>query len=334
LTLVGVLGYMPHSHERYEARFPSGFRTPEAEKPEWGKFKKKRKVSSGPLMSQTGLSSLQEPAISRGEILVIPDPNFQTRNVAIVTGAASGIGRATAIALAVNGLTVVGLDLDEKGGRETGEMAQGMGGRVIFAKADLTQDEDIRKSVLQAQEYGVIKFLANIAGIQHINAIEDFPLEKYDLMQRLMLRAPFYLSKLCIPRMKASSDGTGVIGYMSSVHGHLVTKNKPVYNITKFGLRGLTQSIAAEGEGKIRSFSVSTGFVSTPLALKQVPEQARQREISQEEVVKDVMMGRSQVKEMMTPIEVGNLFTLGFSHVGKYLIGGDLLFDGGMVKTY
>jgi 3-hydroxybutyrate dehydrogenase len=134
--------------------------------------------------------------------------------------------------------------------------------------------------------------------------------------------------------MKASEDGKGAIGNMSSIHGHIVTKNKPVYNITKFALRGLTQSIAAEGEGKIRSFTVSTGFVRTPLALNQIPDQARQRGISPEEVVRDVMMGRSQVKEMMTPIEVGNLFTVGFSHVGKYLIGGDLLFDGGLVKTY
>jgi 3-hydroxybutyrate dehydrogenase len=79
---------------------------------------------------------------------------------------------------------------------------------------------------------------------------------------------------------------------------------------------------------------VSTGFVKTPLALKQIPEQARQRGITPEAVVREVMMGRSQIKEMMSPIEVGNLFTLGFSWLGRYLIGGDLLFDGGMVKTY
>jgi 3-hydroxybutyrate dehydrogenase len=159
-------------------------------------------------------------------------------------------------------------------------------------------------------------------------------MQKYDFMMKVMLRAPFYLSKLCIPHIKKSEDGIGAIGNMCSVHGHMVTKNKPVYNMTKFGLRGLTQSIAAEGEGKIRAFTVSVGFVRTPLALNQIPEQARQRGITPEEVVRDVMMGRSQTKEMMTPIEVGNLFVIGFSFLGKYLIGGDLLFDGGMVKTY
>jgi len=277
---------------------------------------------------------INEPKIKKEEILITKDKYFKPQNVAIVTGAASGVGRATAVALSVNDLTVLGTDVDEARGRETVEIARELGGRVIFFPADLSKDEDIEKIVQRAAQIGTIKYLANIAGIQHINSIEDFPMEKYDLMQRIMVRAPFFLSKLSIPHMKKSEDGIGAIGNMSSVHGHIVTKNKPVYNITKFALRGLTQSIAAEGEGKIRSFSVSTGFVKTPLALKQIPEQARQRGITPEAVVREVMMGRSQIKEMMSPIEVGNLFTLGFSWLGRYLIGGDLLFDGGMVKTY
>ena len=285
-------------------------------------------------MDQTELATLKEPEIHKEDILVVQDKYFTPQNLAIVTGAASGVGRATAIAVAANGVTVLGADVDERRGQETVEMGKALGGKILFLKTDLTRDVDIVNCVEQARKYGTIKFLANIAGIQHINSIEDFPMEKYDLMMKIMLRAPFFLSKLCIPHMKKSSDGVGAIGNMSSIHGHIVTRNKPVYNITKFGLRGLTQSIAAEGEGKIRSFSVSTGFVSTPLALNQIPDQARQRGISQEEVVKTVMMGRSQVKEMMSPVEVGNLFVIGFSRLGKYLIGGDLLFDGGMVKTY
>ncbi len=285
-------------------------------------------------METTQPFQVTEPLIRKDEILLIQDKLFKPQNVAIVTGAASGIGRATAIALSVNDLTVVGTDVDEARGRETVERAGELGGRVIFVPADLTRDGDLESVVQKTSQNGPIKFLANIAGIQHVNAIEDFPMEKYDLMMKLMLRAPFYLSKLCIPFMKKSPDGTGAIGNMCSIHGHLVTRNKPVYNIIKFGLRGLTQSIAAEGEGRIRSFTVSTGFVSTPLALRQIPEQARQRNISPQEVVKTVMMGRSQVKEMMTPVEVANLFVMGFSRLGKYLVGGDLLFDGGMVKTY
>ena len=86
--------------------------------------------------------------------------------------------------------------------------------------------------------------------------------------------------------MKKSKDGAGAIGNMASVHGHICTLNKPAYNIMKFGLRALSQSISAEGDGKIRSFTVSTGFVKTALALNQIPAQAKQRGITHEEVVK------------------------------------------------
>jgi 3-hydroxybutyrate dehydrogenase len=212
--------------------------------------------------------------------------------------------------------------------------AANLGGEARFVRTDLTNDASMDACVAEAVRLGRIKFLANIAGVQHIDAIENFPMTKYDLMQAIMLRAPFYLSKLVIPHIRKSRDGVGAIGNMTSIHAHITTLNKPVYNIVKFGLRGLTQSIAAEGGGKIRSFSVSTGFISTPLALRQIPPQAVQRGISQAAVVLDVMLGKSRIKEMMSPIEVANLFVFGFSKHGKYLIGGDLLFDGGVVKTY
>ena len=277
---------------------------------------------------------ITEPTIERDDILILSDAEFNQDNVCIVTGAASGIGRATAIAAAANKLMTVGLDINEEEGKKTQKMAREMGGQMIFLPADLSKDDDIEHAVAEAGKLGAIKYLANIAGLQHIDSIDNFPMEKYDLMQRIMLRAPFYFSKLAISHMKKSASGSGVIGNMASVHAHICTMNKPVYNITKFGLRALTQSIAAEGAGKIRSFSVSSGFVRTGLDLKQVPFQAEQRGITQEQVIREVMMGTSRVKEMMTPIEVANLFVFGFSRYSRYLVGGDLLFDGGMVLTY
>jgi 3-hydroxybutyrate dehydrogenase len=277
---------------------------------------------------------IREPEIQKDEILILQDSNFNTDNVCIVTGCGTGIGRATAIAASANKLMTVGLDINEKEGKKTQKIARDMGGQMIFLQADLCKDDDMQKAAADAAKLGTIKYVANIAGIQHIDSVENFPMEKYDLMQRLMLRAPFYLSKLCIPHMKKSKDGTGVIGNMSSIHAHVSTVNKPVYNITNFGLRALAQSISAEGAGKIRSFTLSTGFVKTPLALNQIPAQAAQRDISQEQVVAEVMMGKSRIKEMMAPVEVANLFIFGFSRYAKYLIGGDLLFDGGMVLTY
>ena len=276
----------------------------------------------------------QEPKITREEILFLQDENFNNKNVCVVTGAGTGIGRATAVATAANNLMTVGLDINAEEGDKTCKMVKEIGGKMVFIKTDLTQDDDLENAMREAAKLGTIKYLANIAGVQHIDSVDNFPMEKYDLMQRLMLRAPFYLSKLAIAHMKKSKDGIGVIGNMASVHAHICTKNKPVYNITKFGLKALSQSISAEGEGRIRSFTLSTGFVKTPLALNQIAAQAEQRGITPEEVVTDVMMGASRIKEMMSPIEVGNLFVFGFSRFSRYLIGGDMLFDGGMVLTY
>jgi 3-hydroxybutyrate dehydrogenase len=276
----------------------------------------------------------REPTITREEILFLQDENFDTQNVCVVTGAGTGIGRATAVAAAANNLTTVGLDINAEEGDKTCKMVDEIGGKMVFIKTDLTSDDDLENAIGEAARLGTIKYLANIAGVQHIDSVDNFPMEKYDLMQRLMLRAPFYLSKLTIPHMKKSNDGTGVIGNMASVHAHICTKNKPVYNITKFGLKALSQSISAEGEGSIRSFTLSTGFVKTPLALNQIAAQAEQRGITPEQVVTDVMMGKSRIKEMMSPIEVGNLFVFGFSRFARYLVGGDMLFDGGMVLTY
>ena len=282
---------------------------------------------------ETATNEITEPEITKKDLLILEDDDFCKQNVCVVSGCGTGIGRATAIAAAANGLTVAGLDINEKEGKKTVEMVNTLSdSEMVFIKTDLTKDEEVKTAVKKIAGLGQIKYLANIAGIQHIDAVENFPMETYDLMQRLNLRASFLLSQLVIPYMKQS--GTGAIANMASVHAHICTKFKPVYNITKFGLRALSQSISAEGEGNIRSFTISTGFVKTPLTLNQLAAQAEQRGITQVEVISEVMKGTSRIKEMMSPVEVANLFVFGFSRFSKYLVGGDLLFDGGMVLTY
>ncbi|WP_265110402.1 SDR family NAD(P)-dependent oxidoreductase [Halosolutus halophilus] len=276
------------------------------------------------------------PTVTRDDIHTIDDDSFTDRNVCLVTGAGSGIGRATALAAAGNGLTVAATDLDEAGLVGTVDRGEDLdlAGSIEPIAGDLTNDDDIERIVEDAAELGDVKYLANVAGMQHIDSIDDFPMEAYDRMHRVMLRAPLYLSKLCIPHFRETEDGRGCVGNMASVHGHYVTSDKVGYNVSKFGLRGLTQSIAAEGDGEIRSFSISTGYVQTPLVTDQLGDTAEQRGISVDEVIEDVMLGQSRVKEMMDPIDVGNLFLLGFSDLGRHLDGGDLLFDGGMTLTY
>ncbi|AUV80491.1 D-beta-hydroxybutyrate dehydrogenase [Salinigranum rubrum] len=274
--------------------------------------------------------------LSRDRVMELDDDHFTTENVAIVTGAASGIGRATAVALACNGLTVAATDVDEEGLEETVDRAADLdvSGEVETVVADLTNDDEVAAIVEAAADLGQLRYVANIAGVQHISPIESFPTEKFDFMLDVMLRAPFLITKHALPHIREASDGIGAIGNMCSLHGHIATQDKVAYHTVKFGLRGLTQATAAEGEGTLRAFTVSTGYVKTPLVTNQIPDTAAERGISEREVVEDVMLGQARVKEMMEPVDVANLFVLGISGYARHLDGGDLTWDGGHLYTY
>jgi 3-hydroxybutyrate dehydrogenase len=277
---------------------------------------------------------LSVPELTRADVLRIEDTQFTPDTVALVTGAASGIGRATAAALATNGLTVVGADIDEAGLAGTADVVDRLDaeGRLVAAPTDLTDDADVEAVVEAATDEGRLRYVANIAGMQHIASIPEFPMEKYDLLTDVMLRSPFKTAQAAIPHIREA--GGGAIANMSSVHGHYATTDKAAYITAKHGITGLTRAIAAEGEGSLRSFSVSVGYVLTPLMVDQIEDTARERGISEREVVEDVMLGQARTKELMTPVEVANLFVFGFSSHAKHLNGADLLFDGGFTHTY
>jgi len=238
--------------------------------------------------------------------------------------------------LAANGLTVVGADIDEDGLAATADCIESFDADGTFhgVKTDLTDDGDVEAVVEAAAEEGALRFVANIAGMQHIASIAEFPMEKYDLLLDIMLRSPFKMAQAAIPHIEDTDDGVGAIANMSSVHGHYATKDKPAYITAKHGLTGLTRAIAAEGAGTLRGFSVSVGYVLTPLMVNQIEDTAEERGLSKREVIEDVMLGQARTKEMMAPAEVANLFTFGLSSHAKHLNGGDLLFDGGYVNTY
>jgi len=279
---------------------------------------------------------LSAPELAADDVLRIDDPYFTADTVAIVTGAASGIGRATAAALAVNGLTVVGADIDEDGLSGTADIVAKFDadGRFLSVPTDLTDDGDVDAVVDAAAGEGDLRFVANIAGMQHIASIPEFPMDKYDLLTDVMVRSPFKMAGAAMPHIRDTDDGVGAIANMSSVHGHYATKDKAAYITAKHGITGLTRAIAAEGEGTLRGFSVSVGYVLTPLMVDQIADTAEERGISERAVIEDVMLGQARTKEMMTPVEVANLFVFGFSSHAKHLNGADLLFDGGYTHTY
>jgi 3-hydroxybutyrate dehydrogenase len=279
---------------------------------------------------------LDAPELTAEDLLVLDDPRFGPETTALVTGAASGIGRATAVALAANGLTVVGADVDAEGLAETQAVADRVDapGDVRAVETDLTEEAQVERAVETAAGAGQLRYVANVAGVQHIASIPEFPTDRFDLLVDVMLRAPFLVAKHAMPHVRASEDGVGAVGNMSSVHGHYATQDKPAYVTAKHGLHGLTRAIAAEGEGQLRAFSVSVGYVLTPLMVDQIADTARERGISEREVVEEVMLGQARTKELMTPAEVANLFVFGFSGHAAHLNGGDLLFDGGYTTTY
>ena len=281
-----------------------------------------------------GTTDLTPPETTREDVLLVPDDRFTPETVALVTGAASGIGRATAIALACNGLTVAATDIDEDGLTETRSLAADLGadGAVDPLVGDLTDADDVARVVDAAADRGDLRYVANVAGVQHIASVAEFPVEQWDLLLDVMLRAPFLVTKHAAPHIREA--GGGAVANMSSVHGHYATRDKPAYIAAKHGLHGLTRATAAEGDGVLRAFTVSVGYVLTPLMADQIADQARERGISEREVVDDVFLGQARTKELMTPAQVANLFVFGLSEHGRHLNGGDMLWDGGYTHTY
>jgi len=233
----------------------------------------------------------------------------------IVTGAASGIGNAIAHRYAQAGGKVAIADLNQEAAQKAADDITAKYGTAVLALAmDVTSEEQVNAGVAQVVEaWGGVDVLVSNAGIQIVNPVENFAYADWKKMLGIHLDGAFLTSKACLPHMYAK--GSGSIIFMGSVHSKEASPLKSAYVTAKHGLLGLARVIAKEGGKKgVRSNVICPGFVRTPLVDKQIPEQAKELGISEEEVVKKVMLGQTVDGEFTTVDDIAEvaLFFAGF----------------------
>ena len=228
--------------------------------------------------------------------------------VCVVTGAASGIGRRIAEVYAEAGGNVVIADLKLDAAEATADAIRAAGGDALAVAMDVTDEAQVVDGIAKAvAHYGQVDVLVSNAGIQIVNKVTDFSYADWKKMLAIHLDGAFLTTRECMKDME-KRGAPGAIILMGSVHSHLASPLKAPYVTAKHGLLGLARTIAKEG-GKlgIRSNVICPGFVRTPLVDKQIPEQAKELGISEDEVIRSVMLKDTVDGEFTTVDDVANV---------------------------
>ena len=227
--------------------------------------------------------------------MVGADSKFLAGKKALITGAGSGIGRSCAIAFLEAGADVLAVDSNA---RSLSELESQF--KVKTMVVDLSEPDEHFPDPLE------IDILINNAGVQHVAPIEEFPIEQADLMFSLMLRTPFYLTQKVLPYMYSNKWGR-IIG-ISSIHGHVASPNKSVYITAKHGLEGLTKVTALEGGPHgVTANTIAASYARTALVEKQIKSLSEINELSEAEVVEEVMLQPAAIKRLIEPEEIAQL---------------------------
>jgi 3-hydroxybutyrate dehydrogenase len=251
--------------------------------------------------------------------------------VAVVTGSTSGIGQALAGALAERGVKVVlnGLGDPAKIEQERAEMAARTGSAVRYHGADMTKPAEIADMVAFAKrEFGRLDILVNNAGVQHVAPVDEFPDDKWDLIIAINLTSAFHATKAALPIMKA--QGHGRIVNIASAHGLVASPFKSAYVASKHGILGFTKTVALE----VATFGVTCnaicpGYVETPLVKGQIADQAKARNMTPEQVVKDVILAAQPTKKFVTFDQLAGAMLYLVSDAGASANGASFSVDGG-----
>ncbi|AAQ58371.1 3-hydroxybutyrate dehydrogenase [Chromobacterium violaceum] len=214
--------------------------------------------------------------------------------VALITGAASGIGKEIALVYARAGAAVAIADINLDAARKTADEIVSAGGKAIGVAMDVTSEDAVNQGTQQVVDaFGQLDILVSNAGIQIVNPIVNYSFADWKKMQAIHVDGAFLTTKAALRHMYQDKRG-GVVIYMGSVHSHEASALKSAYVAAKHALLGLARVLAKEGAPyNVRSHVICPGFVRTPLVDKQIPEQAKELGISEEEVVKRVMLGNT-----------------------------------------
>jgi 3-hydroxybutyrate dehydrogenase len=249
---------------------------------------------------------------------------------AIITGAASGIGKEIAIIFAREGAKVAIADLDKNAADATANEIKASGGVAIGVAMDVTNEQAVNDGVAAAvAAFGGVDILISNAGIQIVHPIEEFTYAEWKKLMTIHVDGAFLTTKACLPHMYASGRGGSVI-YMGSVHSKEASLLKAPYVTAKHGLIGLAKVVAKEGARHgVRANVICPGFVRTPLVDKQIPEQAKALGISEEEVIKNVMLKETVDGEFTTVEDVAEVALLFASFPSNALTGQSLVVSHG-----
>ena len=249
--------------------------------------------------------------------------------VAVVTGAASGIGQAIAEAMAASGAAVVIADLNREDGLEARDKITKAGGRAFFCATDVQQVDAVRRLMATAvEQFGSVDILVNNAGLQHVAPIVEFPEERWHTLIGVMLTGTFLCTKYALPAM--IKQGWGRIINVASIHGKVASPYKAAYVSAKFGMCGLTRVTALEGAPYgITANTICPSYVRTPLVEKQIADQARAHDISEQDVVSNIMLASAPIKRILEPGEIGALAVYLCSDAASGMTGSDIMIDCG-----